>query len=374
MGSKKYMLKNGLGTMIRENVKTSKRVVDLFCGAGSIAWFVGEETSLPVIAVDLQSYATIFTGSVIERDSPVDPIELKEEWIAKVEKKLPKISLYLKSLELENEETDFTEKVYKSRKFCQTPSTIGPVFNAYGGYYFSPKQALIMDVLMKELPKNKIWNMICHAALIEAASVCAASPGHTAQPFQPTVSAVKFIEISWSKDVIQECIKALIAIAPRHANVKGKVFAGDAFEFIEKLGPNDLVIVDPPYSEVQYSRFYHVLETIARKKHYEVFGAGRYPNILERPQSGFSSKSKSTQAMEKLLERISRRGATLIVTFPQGKSSNGLSGDSVRSLAEKYFSIKKKHVYGTFSTLGGNNGKRAARQASNELILLMTPK
>lgn len=374
MGSKKYMLKNGLGKMIVENAKSSKRIVDLFCGAGSVSWFAGEKTNLPVLAVDLQLYATLFTGSVIERDFPLDPQSLFDKWVVNIEEEFAQLPIYKKILRLERKKIDFTQKVFKSRELCKHPSSLGPIFNAYGGYYFSPKQALLIDLLLKRLPREKYKKRVCHAALIEAASMCAASPGHTAQPFQPTESASKFLEHAWNLDIIDACRKSLFQLAPLCTKKSGETYTGDAFKVIKELQPTDLVIVDPPYSEVQYSRFYHVLETIARKKHYTVSGVGRYPELTERPQSDFSLKTKSKNAIEKLLKEIALTKATLILTFPAGKCSNGLSGDLVKDIAEKYFSIEKTHVYGMFSTLGGNNGNRAARKESNELILLMRSK
>jgi len=66
-------------------------------------------------------------------------------------------------------------------------------------------------------------------------------------------------------------------------------------------------------------------------------------------------------------------GCTAVVTFPAGECSNGLSGDIVRAKCEEYFKVSSTLVNGKFSTLGGNNGHRAARQKSSELILVLQP-
>ena len=92
---------------------------------------------------------------------------------------------------------------------------------------------------------------------------------------------------------------------------------------------DDLVIVDPPYSSVQYSRFYHVLETIARGTCGPVSGQGRYPAINERPQSSWSNKGTSQFALKMLLEKLSVTGCTVIFTFPSSETSNGLSGNAI---------------------------------------------
>jgi adenine-specific DNA methylase len=140
------------------------------------------------------------------------------------------------------------------------------------------------------------------------------------------------------------------------------------------------VFIDPPYSGVHYSRFYHVLETITRGKCGPVSGTGRYPDASERPRSRYSVKTESADALEKLLKKVSEKQASAIITFPSHECSNGLSGTEAKRIAKQYFFVKTKTVHSKFSTLGGNrktegNGNgRAARQHARELILILSPK
>lgn len=374
MGSKKYMLLNGLGKMILDTSPDINRVVDLFCGAGAVSWFIAESTYKPVLAVDLQKYATIVTASIVERDHKINPKKI-DQWIASVEKKFNHSELLKEIDKVENSKIDFRNKVYKSRRLCTIKSNIGPVWNAYGGYYFSPKQALILDFLIKYLPRNKTENHLYHAAIISTASVCAAAPGHTAQPFQPTPTAIKYLELAWNIKPLNIMKKISYELNNRHAKNIGKTICGDAMKITEQLTQKDLVIIDPPYSEVQYSRFYHVLETIANKKKVDVSGVGRYPSLSMRPQSDFSKRSKSKDAIKNLLQKIAQKKSTIILTFPKNNCSNGLSGEYIKKVADEWYDIKKEYMPGgVLSSMGGNNGNRAARNYSNELILLLTPK
>ena len=50
MGSKITMLKNGLGQLLINQAITAERVVDLFTGAGFVAWYIAENTDKPVLA------------------------------------------------------------------------------------------------------------------------------------------------------------------------------------------------------------------------------------------------------------------------------------------------------------------------------------
>ncbi len=76
MGSKRVMLQNGLGTLMSRIAKDSGRVVDLFSGSGAVSWHAAEKTNRPVLASDLQAYARVLAGSVIERTVPFNPEQI----------------------------------------------------------------------------------------------------------------------------------------------------------------------------------------------------------------------------------------------------------------------------------------------------------
>jgi adenine-specific DNA-methyltransferase len=376
MGSKRAMLKNGLGKLLIQEAQTAKRVVDLFTGAGYVAWYIAENTNKPVLAVDLQIYATIMAEAIICRNSVLNSVALQKEWIEKVIKLRNSSPLWHEANKFKEEGLGIKEWVEKSRTLCERPSTVGSIWSAYGGHYFSPAQALTFDYLLANLPDQAPERTVCLAACISAATECVASPGHTAQPFQPTESAGPFIIESWNRDPILYCQKALDLICPRHAQVIGEVITTNALAVAETLNKDDLVFIDPPYSSVQYSRFYHVLETIARgENQIDVSGIGRYPTIGNRPQSKFSNISQSKEALQKLMEALAKGGCRIIFTFPSGEASNGLSGDYIKKIASEWFRVEDHStVEGQFSTLGGNNTRRDARKKSSELILLMKPK
>ena len=376
MGSKRSMLKNGLGDLLLEQADLFDRFVDLFAGGGFVSWFVAERIAKPVLAVDLQKYSTILCEAVISRTEPLDADALNKKWIAEAKRKRNASYLWKKAYHFSNEAIEIRSFVDQARILCETKSLIGPIWNAYGGHYFSPPQALTFDYLLDNLPDKKEERILCLAACIAAASECVASPGHTAQPFQPTKGAGKYILESWRRDPLERCKNNLEFLCPKFARVPGSVVTTDAQNVISLLTSKDLVFIDPPYSGVQYSRFYHVLETIARcDKKISVSGTGRYPALDERPQSKFSNISQAKDALKFLLKGIAEKGSTIIFTFPSGNSSNGLSGDYIKTVASEWFQVEDKNtIEGQFSSLGGNNGNRKARNKSSEMILFLRPK
>jgi len=256
------------------------------------------------------------------------------------------------------------------------------VTRSYGGHYFSPSQSLWIDGLLATVPRTEPARTLARAALVQAASQCAAAPGHTAQPFQPTRTARRFLADAWQRDVIEATKSAFFALSSARAKTKGRAEVKDANDAAKTLRRGDLVFIDPPYSGVHYSRFYHVLETIARGDCGKVSGVGRYPVSEERPWSRYSVTSEASTALDELLKTISGRGAKAILTFPDHKCSNGLSGRSVRRIARKHFRITTERVKSLFSTMGGtgNKGhkrkqaKRGARHIAKELMLVLKPK
>jgi len=372
MGSKKSMLGNGLGRTLLEKSVDADRFVDLFSGTAAVAWHVAENSQVPVIAVDLQSYARPLAQAVIGRIAAADSGMLTRRWVRRAEESVTKDCLWGKAVSLDRRPLT-GPAVMAMRKLCLDHPL--PITRAYGGYYLSASQALSLDALLVALPKRDPARSLAHASAIWAATKCIAAPGHTAQPFQPTPSALPSIASAWERDLFAACAEALSAIAPRFAQVGGLSVVGEASAFAaHHVGAGDLVFLDPPYSAAQYSRFYHVLETIARKDCGPVVGQGRYPPSSERPRSMFSLRSQAPAAVKELLSCLGEKRTTVVMTFPQHECSNGVVGEDLIDVARRWYSVDVSAVAMRYSTMGGNNSGRAARRRSQELILSLTPR
>lgn len=372
MGSKRAMLLNGLGALLGREVTTAKRFVDLFSGSGAVAVHVAQRYSVPVTAYDLQEFCVVLAAAILERHQDFDPSTHWTRWQRAA-------TLHRRRAPALPPRSITRDTVRAFREWC-AEQTGCPVTTAYGGHYFSPLQASWIDALRVTLPKAKHVRTTALAALVRAASQCAAAPGHTAQPFQPTRRGKVYLDSLWRRDVVQRTKNAFEAIAGQASKTAGSANIGDANEVAETLEEGDLVFVDPPYSNVQYSRFYHVLEMVARGEQSDVSGVGRYPKVEHRPQSRYSRKTESADALNELLETAAIRKARVILTFPNHACSNGLSGDEVRKTARRHFNVRSQLVRSRFSTLGGTGEKgkdeagRAARHDANELILVLEPR
>jgi adenine-specific DNA-methyltransferase len=372
MGSKRAMLQNGLGELLGREAADARRFVDLFTGSGAVAIHIARHFAITVFAFDLQRYSVVLTSAILNRQTKLDWHPAWDAWKSSAQTQFsgtkvpaaPKLTRAIVS--------DF-------RSWCGEQAAL-PITRAYGGHYFSPQQAVWIDALRVNLPKGEPTRTVALAALIQAASQCVAAPGHTAQPFQPTRTAKFFLAEAWSKDIVAKTRSAFEVVAGQFSQQRGQARVADANQAAAQLQDGDLAFIDPPYSGVHYSRFYHVLETIARGQCGDVSGVGRYPARTLRPRSKYSVSSESSEALDNLLKTVASRGVRAVMTFPAHDCSNGLSGDSVREIAAKHFRVRERKVESRFSTLGGtgddrdDESGRSARQHAHEMMLVLEPK
>jgi adenine-specific DNA methylase len=386
MGHKGKMLPV-LGEILLELSSNSQKIADPFCGSAAVSWFLAENTDKTVISGDIQSFAVARASSVIERTTAFDPQPMLTHWFERARETVNAVASHfpnhLRSIEPNlTDPSKIKEVVSQSRNFCHDVLPVvfcnfegkWPISKAYGGYYYSPVQALIFDALRQTLPKKSQEKKVALAALVEAVGRAAAAPGHTAQPFQPTESSAKYIIEAWLRDPWELIRSSTIEIAARAARMTGKGIVGNYSKTISHLQDGDLVFADPPYSGVHYSRFYHALETITRGIEFSPEGRGRYPSIADRPSSAFSKKSESKIAAKGLLQACSDKKVTLVLTFPTLGASNGLTAKDFIDTGKGLFSkVHSEEVRSDFSTLGGNKKHRQARQVCNESILCFVP-
>lgn len=340
-----------------------------------MSWFAATKLGKPVVAFDLQSYAAVLAGAVVKRTSPLDVDRLCQKWLEAAKVMRTRMSGWKRADELDRAAINTATWRKRAQEICasDTGKSASLVWTNYGGHYYSPTQSLAFDAMLDSLPCKGHHRDVCLAATIIAASQCAASPGHTAQPFKATRTAGRYLREAWIRDPFAYAEQALKTLCPLHARKSGMAAVADANEAAKSLKAGDLVFIDPPYSGVHYSRFYHVLETITRGYCGPVSGVGRYPPSEERPNSAYSRKDKSHRAMDDLLKTLAERECRVVITFPKDECTNGLSGESLEEMANGYFAVVRRAVKTRFSTLGGNTANRAARKASDELMLVLKP-
>src|SRR5262249_51220238 len=83
MGSKRWMLQNGLGDLIAREVVGATRFLDLFSGSGVVSNHVAIKYEIQVSAYDLQTFSAALTRAVLDRESEIDASSLWRNWYAR---------------------------------------------------------------------------------------------------------------------------------------------------------------------------------------------------------------------------------------------------------------------------------------------------
>ena len=226
---------------------------------------------------------------------------------------------------------------------AQCHGLLSPVF---AGSYFSVRQALELDArraavasLVKERAIGPWDEAALITALLAAASLAAFSPGkHFAQPHRTegdkdlTFHAGRVLSdrsVSIPR-VVDDWIERLHnhgrAASEGHAVLRRSVEDVTADELV--TGGVSAVYADPPYTAQQYSRFYHVLDTLAEgvpKRLQVVNGqvtAGLYPD--GRYLSPYCSKRQARPAFTRLASLCRDAGASLLLSYStSSKDSTG---------------------------------------------------
>src|ERR1700694_346469 len=210
MGSKRAMLQNGLGEVLKRQIKSRRRFVDLFSGSGAVAIHVARTSKTPVAAWDIQGYSAVLANAVLNRQDEFAWRRSWDAWRRRAKK-------YCRSYRVPIADKLTRARVDEIRDWCSSRRKL-PITKAYGGHYFSARQAVEIDALRVTLPSATRSRTIALAALTRAASRCAAAPGHTANPLQPTRSVKKHVADAWRKDIFDQTRSIFEQLSTQFAN------------------------------------------------------------------------------------------------------------------------------------------------------------
>ena len=251
----------------------------------------------------------------------------------------------------------------------------------YSNNYLGVRQAIEADAIRRAIFVNhrvgqnsndhKRWLMI---ALGRALLKVANSTGHFAQYLKPKQTTYKRYSNQRRRSLWSEwlfSIGELQAVGSEDWRRKNRGFNEDSLLLIPKLASQKdrptVVYADPPYTEDQYSRYYHLFETLMLYDYPKVTGVGLYrPSRFQTP---FSIKSKVCAALDSLVSATAEIGADMILSYP----SNGLviqAGADPGDILRAHFRNVKccRSLAYSHSTFGASKG--AAHAAVTERIYL----
>jgi adenine-specific DNA-methyltransferase len=243
--------------------------------------------------------------------------------------------------------------------------------------YFSTSQAIDFDALRFAIDTHasrsiRDWAL---SAWLSTAAILVNAPGHAAQFLKPTTDEMATrVRRQWRRPVWETFVERLEAITPvgdRSWRARNRVTTEDALDLVNSAILDDISVVyaDPPYTSDQYSRFYHLHETMYLYDFPASSGIGRYRDA--RFHTTFSMVRTVEKAFEQLASALSARGKPLVLSYP----ANGLLsevGVNLRSLLERHYKVQRQvEIDARHSTLGASSGSQ--HKAAKEKLYVCVP-
>lgn len=215
----------------------------------------------------------------------------------------------------------------------------------FGKKYFTMENAIIIGEIREYIQKIKKENRvnkrefhILIASLIYSMDKVANTVGHYEAFFRNAIRTKK--------------IEFQLIDYEKYSNNNYEIYNQDANKLVKKI-KSDIVYIDPPYNSRQYSRFYHVIETLVHWDSRELFGVAMKPKpenmseysrgnavntfrdlvtnleckfIVVSYNNTFNPRSKSSKnkmTFEQILGILKSKGETRVLTIPHKHFNSG---------------------------------------------------
>ena len=291
-------------------------VLDIMAGSNAVSYA-------------LKEYYTVYTNDVQEYSKTIsDALIVNQSETISRESALSELQRYY-NLNLENK---YSLGIFTGTPFLKYFSFFE---NVYSDTYFSKKQCVDIDAIRYsiEFVNNKYRKALYLLALMASMCKVQSTPGHFAQYMPSTHHRIIPLQ---NMDLLEEFYKKCDYYSSIcFSSKKNMSYCMDFHTLLSnnKVGHVDTIYLDSPYSQEQYSRFYHILETIVKYDCPTVNYKAKYRE--DRFMSSFCYKNKVEQEFESIFNYCKNNNTKLVLSY----SNKGLlSVDRLCEIAGKYFS------------------------------------
>ncbi len=379
--------KHSLSSFIQKNIEPyiqdGKAIFDIFSGSAAVSNIFRD--NYQVFANDVEFYASVIADAVLNQpdiESVSDLLHsLDIEYSATI-KKLAKPIIGLvrqEQLALDHESYSELIKLYHSyptvwnnqfSSITKCELTVNSVKQTndfylfttyYATNYYGIIQALDIDCLIKIIHNSfsQYKNVLLSCLFYAMKETVFSKDGHMAQPLSLEKNQRRLF-IQRKKNVYELFVKKFkeyISVPLSKFSGTNTVFNSNFEELLDrKLFSNvGLVYADPPYTDMQYSRYYHLLNVAAKydypaltvtKNGYTkgLYTEGRY-------QSKLSQRSSAKQSLENLIRFCAQNHTNLAISYayPQDREMQAtdrytISIDELIALAQKHYTNSRVNV------------------------------
>lgn len=403
-------------------------VCDLFAGSGTVSWALSRTRS--VTAVDIQEYSRVLCSALLNTEAvPLSVLEgatnVKESGLLRtlVSAVEPLIEHERKSIDdaADSPPDSLCEILDHGSIFASAPKgdaskTTLPFKRAmsaawsrleaaglensartvitryYGGIYFSYLQAAQMDAILDAAHAThpKYRDTAVAMALSTASDAVNTVGNQFAQPLRlqrRDHSVKRHLLNKVKKDRAQDVAAISKRWAERYAGLKRpelpqRALRADYVDFLQTNAESfQVVYADPPYTRDHYSRYYHILETMARrdvpsvsKSNLDTLGLSRGLYRSERHQSPFCIKSLAPSAFARLFQECRRSNVSLVLSYSpyqKGAHPRLMTIDQIVALARESFRRVDVRSAGQFTHSKLNSSARMLAASTEAEVLVV---
>ncbi|MDR6189192.1 adenine-specific DNA-methyltransferase [Agrobacterium pusense] len=367
--------------------------LDVFAGMCSVGEALAPHRT--VWTNDVQTFAyEVACALFTDGEYPLDRVQASDLCFDSYRAQKENLAAYFsRSLNIEHDllrcvEFDDFDKVYSTFKSVFATERARPINSPFSLFtqlypdtYFGLMQAIEVDAIVAAIEGlndrqgvgdgHRRWLRVCLGrAMLRTAN----STGHFAQFLKPKASSFRTFLRQRRRGIWEEWLNSIDDVTPvgtaewRKGN---KSFNRDCLDLIpsfkNKLPRPSVIYADPPYTDDQYSRFYHVLETLILYDYPEVSGSGIYRS--SRFRTPFSLKSQTVSALHELVSAVSSAGADLVLSYPTNGLVYKAGHDPIEIMKKHFRSVERCYAIShDHSTFGASKG--LAKSPVTEQIFL----
>lgn len=211
------------------------------------------------------------------------------------------------------------------------------VSDNYGNKYFSINDAKLIGFIREDIEQKFVNNLInSKEYFILLASLL--------YSFDRISNTVGHYEAYIKRKAISDTFEFVLIEPLKLKDKEIQIFREDSNKLVNKISC-DIAFVDPPYNSRQYSRFYHVMETIVKWDKPNLQGTAMKP-----PKENMSDYCRNTasKVFKDLIDNLSVK--YIVVTYNNTYNSKSTSSQNKITLEDIKYILAKRGKTEVFST------------------------